>query len=213
MWTHKDNFQALRQKGIALLHRASVLSGRAAAGCPMDEAMWDDITATCRATLAFARGLPDFRLPEYDVHNPDAIGSILAIAHAAAYSAVIQVHGIVALAQPLAREEQLKAAKRAMVIVKEMSTARPSYIPHFFGWALAPIHKFLLREKMQLEELHHEAGAAAVQSDLNALSHTLRRVGELYPIPASVLAEMLDRNVETLKLEMVGKQMNLSGGP
>ena len=155
VWARDDNFQTLRQKAIALLHKASILSGQlkagthrcsslhkntggttyfAVIGLPIGPNLWLEISITCQATLSFVYSLPEFQLPEDmgDVDDPEAVRSILAIAFAAANSAVIQVHEIFAKADPIAREEQVNATRRAMKIVKEMSMAPPSYIPHFF---------------------------------------------------------------------------------
>jgi len=193
-----ENHQTLRAKSVALLHRASILSAQVKTDS-IDESLRRKILSTCKATSVFADSLPPFSVQENYVGDPDAVRSILAIALTAAHAAVIQIYGIFAQDNPAAHQQQLKSANAAMVVVKEMRAAQFSYIPIFLGWSLTPVHEFLVRERLRLIELGNEEGARGLQTEISVLLRTLKRVGELFPVAATVQAGILEKNASSLK--------------
>ncbi|KDQ21259.1 hypothetical protein BOTBODRAFT_25682 [Botryobasidium botryosum FD-172 SS1] len=186
----EDNFQTLRQKGILILSRATVVSARARLSGADDLAIRNDVRAICEVTLAFANSLPEFRVREIDRDYPDIALSVLAIGFTAAHSAVIQSHGIIARTEPGAREEQLKAVKKAMLIARKVEQMERSRLPIFITWALTPVHVFLTREKARLQKLGREEELAAVRQDLQVLQSIFTRIGELFPTAAHIVDEL-----------------------
>ncbi|KDQ09055.1 hypothetical protein BOTBODRAFT_179386 [Botryobasidium botryosum FD-172 SS1] len=194
-----ENYQTLRAKSVALLHRASILSAQARTADSVGEPLRREILSTCKATSVFAGTLPPFCVQADHIEDPDAVRSILAIAFTAAHAAVIQIYGIFAQDNPAAHDRQLKSARAAMVVVKEMRAAQFSYIPIFLGWSLTPVHEFLVKEKLRHDALGDKEGARSLQTDIDILLHTLKRVGELFPVAATVQASILEKNVLSLE--------------
>jgi len=196
----KNNYLALRTMGIVLLHRTSILSARVKSVNFVDDSLRRDIFCASRAASNLADTLPTFSVQGQGCDDPDAIRSILAPAFIAAHAAVIQIYGVLADDKLAAHARQVQAASAAMAIVKELRTVQYSYIPILFGWALTPVHDFLIREKMERTLLGDEEGATALQEEITVLIHTLKRVDELFPKPAIVQVEILAKNAALLRL-------------
>jgi len=201
--TGEDSFVALRQKAVMLLSRTSALSARAKLGSSDDMALRNEVFVTCQSNLAFANSLPDFHFREGDAVDLDAAKSLLAVAFVSAYAAVVQAYGIIAQTEPDAREVQLNAAREAIVIAKEMEQMPRFYVPLLTGWCLAPVHEFLVRERVRLVKLGQSEDAAAVRGNIQLLLRVFKRIGELFPALASVTADVIDRNVEIVRKETV----------
>ncbi|KDQ08662.1 hypothetical protein BOTBODRAFT_37812 [Botryobasidium botryosum FD-172 SS1] len=179
--TRRDNYLALRAKGVALLHRASILSAQARKSTIISETLRLDIVSALLSTSQFATTLPPFsaRAEEYD--DPDAVRSILAVAIVATHATMVQLYHILAGSDPLSRERQSKAANAALTIMKELETVKFQYMPVLIGWSVTPVHEFLLREKARFAQSGDTEELERTQGELDRLDRTLRRVAELYP--------------------------------
>ncbi|KDQ21261.1 hypothetical protein BOTBODRAFT_61001 [Botryobasidium botryosum FD-172 SS1] len=205
-----DNFVALRQKAVMLLARTSALSARAKSGDPDDTALKSEIFMNCQSTLAFANSLPVFKVQEGDADDLNSAGSLLSVAFVAAYSAVVQSYGIIAQIDPLAREVQSYAAKEAMIIVRSLDQMPLFYVPLLIGWCVTPVHEFLVRESLRLTEVGQSEDAAAMKRDIQLLLRIIKRVAELFPAITTIVADVIDRNVELIRKEAAYGGMNSS---
>jgi len=95
------------------------------------------------------------------------------------------------------RVRQLKAARAAMVTVKNMRTIPNSYMPLLLGWSLTPVHEFLAREKSKLARLGDQEGKKTLQEDIRILFSMTNRVDELYPQIVMTHADTFDIDVGT----------------
>jgi len=203
----EDNMLTLYQKAFLLLFRTSILSARAKLGDPNDMTLRHEVFMTCQATSAFANSLPEFRVQETDGEDPDVAKSTLVMAFTAAYSAVIQAHGIIPQSDPAVLEEQLQAAKRAMEIAKEVEGMHTFHIPACIAWALTPAHEFLVRERVRLVKLGRMEDAEAIQRDIQLFLRVIKRLETIFPSALTIAADVIDRNVEVVRTETVGRSV------
>ncbi|KDQ13692.1 hypothetical protein BOTBODRAFT_365219 [Botryobasidium botryosum FD-172 SS1] len=195
-----DSFVALRQKAVILLARTTSLSARVKSGDPEDTALMGEISLNCQCTQAFVESLPAFHVQEGEAEDLDAARALLSVAFVSAYSAVIQAYGMAPKIDYAARDVQSDAAKRAIVIVKEIDLMPRCYVPLLIGWSLLPVHEVLVRQHVRATALGQE-DARAIQGDIQLVLRVVERIGELFPAIATATADIMTQNTEAVKVE------------
>ncbi|KDQ11964.1 hypothetical protein BOTBODRAFT_34821 [Botryobasidium botryosum FD-172 SS1] len=195
-----SHYEALRAKSTALLHRACVLAARAKGATVVGNTLRQEISRATMASIKFADSLPAFYAQDPEFEDSTTARSTLAPVYIATYATVIQILDILPDENPSYRPRQAQAARSAMSIVKELQDAPFGYIPLLLGWALTPVHAFMVRKEMRYKKSGDKKNATAVQDEIKVLISTMLRVRELFPKPGVIQIDVLEKNASALRL-------------